>query len=221
MEEEEEEDSAMMGDVDPALGAAAAERAGGPGAFYIGDLNQLAGPAPGEGLGDANDMVNLAGLERERYIFELQYYKDLVEKANFTNPTQMTYDGDPIGIQFACINRTVAPCELFDHFFRKQVEERTNGKVLIDITSFPELGIAGPDSLNLLANGALSFAEISSSYVSGAMPEAELQILFGVYETHEHYLKVQEAIGPLVDSLFEENSNGGKVITHMWISGAD
>ncbi len=212
---------AMIADVDPALAAAAAERANGPGAIYIGDLNQLVGPAPGEGLGDANDMVNLAGLERERYIFELQYYRDLIEKANFTNPTQMTYDGEPIKIQFACINRTVAPCELFDSFFRAQIEARTNGKVLIEITSFPELGIAGPDSLNLLGNGTLSFAEISSSYVSGAMPEAELQILFGVYENHEHYLKVQQAIGPLVDSLFEENSDGGKVITHMWISGAD
>ena len=67
-----------------------------------------------------NDMVNLAGLEREKYIFELQYYRDLVEKANFTNPTEMTYDGEPIEIQFACINRTVAPCELFDHFFRER-----------------------------------------------------------------------------------------------------
>ena len=219
--DKDEDASSMHGDLDPALVAAAAERAGGPGAFYIGDLNQLVGPAPGEGLGDANDMVNLEGLERERYIFELQYYRDLVEKANFTNPTEMTYDGDPIKIQFACINRTVAPCELFDHFFKAEVEERTKGKVLIDITSFPELGIAGPDSLNLIANGSLSFAEISSSYVSGAMPEAELQILFGVYENHEHYLKVQEAIGPLVDSLFEENSDGGKVISHMWISGAD
>ena len=217
---EVDEDSAMS-DIDPALVAAAAERAGGPGAFYIGDLNQLVGPASGEGLGDANDMVNLEGLERERYIFELQYYKDLVEKANFTNPTKMTYDGEPIEIQFACINRTVAPCELFDHFFREQIEERTNGKVVVEITSFPELGIAGPDSLALITNGSLSFAEISSSYVSGAMPEAELQILFGVYETHEHYLGVQQAIGPLVDSLFEENSNGGKVISHMWISGAD
>ena len=176
---EEDEDS-VMSDVDPALVAAAAERAGGPGAFYIGDLNQLVGPAPGEGLGDANDMVNLEGLERERYIFELQYYADLVEKANFTNPTEMTYDGEPIEIQFACINRTVAPCELFDNFFRKEIEERTNGKVVVEITSFPELGIAGPDSLALITNGSLSFAEISSSYVSGAMPEAELQILFGV-----------------------------------------
>ena len=219
--EGEEEETAAMADVDPALAAAAAERAGGPGAFYIGDLNQLVGPAPAEGLGDANDMVNLEGLQRERYIFDSQYYKDLVEKANYTNPTEMTYDGDPIEIQFACINRTVAPCELWDNFFKKEVEERTNGKVTVPITSFPELGIAGPDSLNLITNGSLSFAEISSSYVSGAMPEAELQILFGVYETHEHYMGVQEAIGPLVDSLFEENSEDGKVISHFWISGAD
>ncbi len=99
----------MMGGVDPALAAAAAVRAGGPGAFYVGDLNQLVGPAPGVGLVDEQDMVNLAGLERERYIFELQYYRDLVEKANFTNPTEMNYDGEPIEIQLACINRTVAP----------------------------------------------------------------------------------------------------------------
>ncbi len=208
-------------DADADLKSAAARLAGGAGAFYIGDLNQLVGPTPGEGLGDANDMVNLEGLERERYIFDSQYYKDLVEKANFTNPTEMTYDGEPIEIQFACINRTVAPCELWASFFKEQVEERTNGKVLVPITSFPELGIAGPDSLNLLTNGTLSFAEISGSYVSGAMPEAELLILFGVYADHQAYLKVQEAIGPLLDGLFEENSDGGRVISHMWISGAD
>ena len=47
------------------------------------------------------------------------------------------------------------------------------------------------------------------------MPEAELQILFGVYENHEHYLSVHEAIGPLVNSLFEENIESGKFIAHM------
>ena len=143
----EEEDTAAS-DVDSALMAAAEARAGGPGAFYLGDgdFSRLVGPAPAEGLGDANDQVNLAGLERESYLFDSDYYKDLIEVANFTNPTQMTYDGDPIEIQFACINRTVAPCELWANFFKPQVEARTNGKVLVPITSFPELGIAGPDS---------------------------------------------------------------------------
>ena len=219
---EEEEESAMS-DVDPALLAAAEERAGGPGAFYLGDgdFSLLVGPAPAEGLGDADDQVNLAGLERESYLFDSQYYKDLVEKANFTNPTEMTYDGDPIEIQFACINRTVAPCELWDNFFSKQIEARTNGKVIVPITSFPELGINGPDSLEQVTNGTLSFAEITSGYVSGHMPEAELAIMYGVYPDHEVEFKVTQAIGPELDRLFEENTDGGKVLTHMWVSGGD
>ena len=220
--EEDQEDSAMS-DVDPALLAAAQERAGGPGTFYLGDsdFSLLVGPAPAEGLGDANDMVNLAGVERESYLFDSDYYKNLVEKANFTNPTELTYDGPPIEIQFACINRTVAPCELWDNFFRKQVEERTNGKVIIPITSFPELGIAGPDSLDQVTIGTLSFAEITSGYVSGHMPEAELAIMYGLYPDHEVEFKVTQAIGPELDRLFEENTDGGIVLSHMWVSGGD
>ena len=222
-EEKEEEEDTAMSDVDPALMAAAEARSGGPGAFYLGDgdFSMLVGPAPAEGLGDADDMVNLAGLERESYLFDSQYYKDLVEAANFTNPTEMTYTGDPIEIQFACINRTVAPCELWANFFKPQIEARTNGKVLVPITSFPELGIAGPDSLEQVTNGTLSWAEITSGYVSGHMPEAELAIMYGVYPDHEVEFKVTQAIGPTLDALFEENTDGGKVISHMWVSGGD
>lgn len=215
--------AASDSDVDPALLAAAEARAGGPGAFYLGDgdFSRMVGPAPAEGLGDANDMVNLAGLERESYLFDSQYYADLVEKANFTNPTELTYTGDPIEIQFACINRTVAPCELWDNFFRMEVEARTNGKVIVPITSFPELGIAGPDSLEQVTNGTLSWAEITSGYVSGHMPEAELAIMYGLYPDHEVEFKVTQAIGPELDRLFEENTDGGIVLSHMWVSGGD
>ncbi len=213
----------MTGDTDATLLAAADARAGGPGAFYLGDgdFSRLVGPAPAEGLGDEQDMVNLAGLERESYLFDSQYYQDLVEKANFANPTKMTYDGDPIEIQFACINRTVAPCELWDNFFRKQIEARTNGKVVVPITSFPELGIAGPDSLDQVTSGTLSFAEITSGYVSGHMPEAELAIMYGLYPDHEVEFKVTQAIQPDLDLLFSENTEGGQVISHMWVSGGD
>ena len=61
------------------LEKAAAQRAGGPGSFYVGDLSQLVGPAPGPTLGDADDMINLAGLERERYLFDSPYFECLVE----------------------------------------------------------------------------------------------------------------------------------------------
>ena len=223
MEEEPTEAAAMMSDIDPDLMAAAEARSGGPGAFYLGDgdFSLMVGPAPAEGLGDAEDMVNLAGLERESYLFDSDYYKDLVEKANFTNPTELTYDGEPIEIQFACINRTVAPCELWANFFKPQVEARTNGKVLVPITSFPELGIGGPDSLEQVTNGTLPWAEITSGYVSGHMPEAELAIMYGVYPNHEVEFKVTQAIGPELDRLFEENTEGGIVLSHMWVSGGD
>ena len=210
-----------MPDVDPALVAAAAERAGKPGAFYIGDLSQLVGPAPEEGLGDADDMVNLAGLERESYLFDSDYYKDLVEKANFTNPTEMTYDGEPIEIQFACINRTVATCELVDAFFRPQIEKRTNGKFTVVITSFPELGLAGPDSLDLVDTGTLGFAEIYGGYIAGHLPEAEVALLYGLYPDHEVEFKVTQAIQPDIDRMYSEATGGGQVIFHLWVSGGD
>ena len=216
-----EEDSSMQADVDPALAAAADDRAGKPGAFYIGDLSQLVGPSPGEGLGDANDMVNLAGLERERYLFDSQYYKNLVEKANFDNPTELVYDGEPIELQFACINRTVATCELVDAFFRPQVEERTNGKFIITITSFPELGLAGPDSLDLVDTGTLGFAEIYGGYIAGHLPAAEVALLYGLYPDHEVEFKVTQAIQPNIDAMYSEATGGGQVVFHLWVSGGD
>ena len=172
-------------------------------------------------MGDANHMVNLEGLERESYLFDSQYYKKLVEEANFTNPTEMTYSGRPIDFRFACINRTYAPCKLWAKFFKPQVEKRTNGKVRVHIASYAELGIAGPDSLEQVTDGTLHWAEITSGYVTGHMPEAELAIMYGVYPDHEIEFKVTQAIGPELDRLFEENTDGGKVLSHMWVSGGD
>jgi TRAP-type C4-dicarboxylate transport system substrate-binding protein len=219
--EDADKEDAMMEDIDPALLAAAAERAGKPGSFYIGDLSQLVGPSPGEGLGDADDMVNLAGLERERYLFDSDYYRNLVERANFTNPTELVYDGDPIQFQYACINRTLATCELVDAFFRPQIEERTNGKFKIVITSFPELGLAGPDSLDLVDSGTLSFAEIYGGYIAGHLPEAEIALLYGLYPDHEVEFKVTQAIQPDIDAMYSEATGGGQVVFHKWISGGD
>ena len=219
--EEEKEETTAASDIDPVLAAAAVERAGGPGAFYIGDLSQLVGPSPGEGLGDADDMVNLAGLERERYLFDSEYYKNLVKRANFTNPAELVYDGEPIELQFACINRTVATCELVEAFFRPQIEERTNGKFKIVITSFPELGLAGPDSLDLVDSGTLGFAEIYGGYIAGHLPEAEIALLYGLYPDHQVEFNVTQAIQPEIDVMYSEATGGGSVIFHIWVSGGD
>ena len=46
----------------------AAKLAGGPGAIYLGDLNQLVGPAPTKGEGDAEGTVPLFALEIHKYV---------------------------------------------------------------------------------------------------------------------------------------------------------
>lgn len=212
---------AQSGSSSISLEEAAAKLAGGPGSFYIGDLSQLVGPAPAPTLGDADDMVNLAGLERERYLFDSPYYEALVEKANFTDPTELVYDGDPIDMQFTCINRTIATCKLVEAVLVKNVNERTEGKVNLVITSFPELGLAGPDTLSLVSDGTIGFAEIYAGYVAGDLPEAEITFLYGLYPTHEIEFKVNQAVQGDLEQMFIERTGGGQVIGRMWISGGD
>ena len=52
--------------------------------------------------------------------------------------------GQSFKFQHACINRTLNPCIIMMEF-AANVLERTNGQVEIQISSFPELGLAGPD----------------------------------------------------------------------------
>ena len=94
----------------------AADHAGGPGAIYVGDLNQLAGPAPSVEQGDFDGNVPLDALERHQWIYDTDFYRSLLEKAKITNPTEMVYDGDPIVIQHACINRALLPCVLIETY---------------------------------------------------------------------------------------------------------
>ena len=73
-EETTKEDSTMT-DIDPALKAAADALAGGPGAIYVGDLDQLIGPVPTpieDDIGDY-DGVPPDGLEDFLYVFDSDY----------------------------------------------------------------------------------------------------------------------------------------------------
>ena len=56
------------------------------------------------------------------------------------------------------------------HLFRSNAQERTEGQVTINITSFPELVLAGTDTATLLADGTLGMTEIYGGYVGGEFP---------------------------------------------------
>ena len=102
-------------------------------------------------------------------------------------------DGEVFSFQFACINRTLKPCELIMEL-AANVEARTNGQIEIQISSFPELGLAGPDTLRLLQDGTLDFGEIYGGYVGGDFPAIEMSELLGLFDSSAMQEEVFRAI---------------------------
>ena len=206
--------------VPAALAEFAAKKAGGPGAIFVGDLNQLVGPAPTPKQGDFDGNVTIGALQNHLWIYDSDYYRGLLEKARLTNPTEMVTSGFSIEIQHACINRALLPCELLDSYFSPNILERTNGQIEFVVTSFPELGLAGPDTLSLVTDGTLSSATIYGGYVGGEMPPIEIQNLWGMYPDRETEYAATALIFEDLEKLVRD-ATGGVILNHNWYSGND
>ncbi len=106
------------------LEQAAARLAGGPGAIYVGDLSQLVGPAPLAQLGFGEEgVIPLDILEGNEWIYDSDYYKFLLDRANFDNPTKVVTQGENIEIQYACINRSLFPCKAKERELHRNVDK--------------------------------------------------------------------------------------------------
>ena len=231
-------EAAAMMSGDDALKAVADELAGGPGSIYIGDGNfsRLVGPAPGvsekenedtgvmeldDPLGDGNGMVPLEFVEKNRHIFETDYYKSLIEKAKLTDPTPLTSSGESHNIQYACINRALLPCVLQTVYFAENVKERTNGQVDFEVSSYPELGLAGSDMIELVETGTIEFAQIQPAYVGGTWPLIDIIYVWGLWKDFKSEHEANTALLPDLDAGVEEQTKGGKLIYHIWYGGND
>ncbi len=201
--------------------------AGGPGAIYVGNLSQLVGPAPDPGLGgideqgDPDGSVPLESLERHIWIYESDYYQDLLEKARLTNPTELTSSGEEFEFQYACTNRALLPCQLMEHYLIPNLAERTNNQLVINLTSFPELGISGADNMTLIRDGTLDIAEIYTGYVAGEVPALEIQSLWGMFKDHKAQYDATTILPPDLERMIAEESGGSPIITHNWYVGID
>ena len=216
---------AMSGDAD--LAAYAAKVAGGPGAIYVGDLSQLVGPAPEPSLGGIDEdgnpdgSVPLESLERHIWIYESDYYQDLLDKAKLLDPTPLTSSGEEFEFQYACTNRALLPCQLMEHYLIPNVAERTNDQLIINLTSFPELGISGADNMTLIRDGTLDIAEIYTGYVAGEVPALEIQSLWGMFKDHKAQYDATTILTPDLERMIAEESGGSPIITHNWYVGID
>ena len=222
---EQMEEKSMSADED--LVAYAARVAGGPGAIYVGDLKQLAGPATNPDLGgiDAagkpDGSVPLESLERHLWIYESDYYQDLLDKAKLLDPTPLTSSGEELKFQYACTNRALLPCKLIEYYLLPNVAERTNNQLIINLTSFPELGISGADNMTLIRDGTLDIAEIYTGYVAGEVPALEIQSLWGMFKDHKAQYDATTILTPDLEKMIADESGGSPIITHNWYVGID
>ncbi len=127
-----------------------------------------------------------------------------------TSGSGLVSEGLSFKFQYACINRTLDPCELLaaPGGMVERIKERTNGQVEIEISSFPELGLAGPDTLRLVEDGTLGMVEIYSGYIGGDLPIVDVANLWGVIPDIATNWKTIEAVQAPLHLLLEETANG-------------
>ena len=139
---------------------------------------------------------------------------------------QLVSQGEDIEIQLVCINRTGNPCTLIysteeqqgiDGFIER-VRDRTEGQVEFQISSFPELGLAGPDSLRLIEDRTMELAEIYSGYIGGDLPIIDVANLWGLYPDSETNFAVIDATREDVHRIIEEQSHGIVIMENYYES---
>jgi TRAP-type C4-dicarboxylate transport system substrate-binding protein len=92
-------------------------------------------------------------------------------------------------------------------WFTKEVEARSNGRIKIDLTSSPELGLTGFERIRVLQAGLVDIGDVLPTFVSGELPVLEGQDLPGMYTDFDQMRKAHMAFHPILQK-FEERLGG-------------
>ena len=97
--------------------------------------------------------------------------------------------------------------------FIERVKDRTNGRVEFQVSSFPELGLAGPDSLRLIEDRTMELAEIYSGYIGGDLPIIDVANLWGLYpDSATNFAVVERTGGPNSEAVQIYNEKAAPII---------
>lgn len=138
--------------------------------------------------------------------------------AQVSGETKLVSSGLSFEFQYVCVNRTLLPCKVILQFL-DAVNERTNGQVEIQLSSYPELGISGFDMIRLLEDGTIGMGEIYSGFVGGEYPVFEAANLWGAYESVDQWFAASEALEQDIINLVRKETNGGEIVGFNYYSG--
>src|SRR5918992_1829742 len=118
--------------------------------------------------------------------------------------------GEPAKPEFTLklmgINRTLDPWKLFEEW-AQSVEKRTNGRVKFELTSLPELGLGGAETIRVIKTGVVDVAEVYGGYVAGELPMLEILEIPGIFPDPETAKKAILAWKPHEAKILEERAN--------------
>jgi TRAP-type C4-dicarboxylate transport system substrate-binding protein len=96
--------------------------------------------------------------------------------------------GEPAKPEFSLklmgINRTLDPWKLYEEW-TQSVEKRTNGRLRFELTSLPELGLGGAETIRVIKTGVVDVAEVYGGYVAGELPMLEILEIPGIFPDPE------------------------------------
>ena len=104
------------------------------------------------------------------------------------------------------INRTLDPWKLYEEW-AQSVEKRTNGRVQFELTSLPELGFGGAETIRILKTGVVDVTETYGGYVAGELPMIEILELPGIFPDPETAKKAILAWKPMEAKILDEKAN--------------
>lgn len=161
------------------------------------------------------------GIPGHTFIYTSEYYQNLIERANLTNPTELTSSGENIEIQHTCIDRNLPTCVLIQAFWSPNLASRTNGQVKISVVSFVELGLSGPETLDQVSNGTLDMVNIFTGYIAGVLPALEIQSLWGAASDWESSYLMLTGLAPDIDRIMYDATGSSQVLNRNWFAGPD
>ena len=90
-----------------------------------------------------------------------------------------------------------------------------------EVSSYPELGLAGSDMLELVAAGTIEFAQIQPAYVGGTWPLIDIIYVWGIWKDFKSEHEANTGLLPALDAGVQEETNGGQLIYYIWYGGND
>jgi TRAP-type transport system periplasmic protein len=118
--------------------------------------------------------------------------------------------GEPTKPEFTLklmgINRTLDPWKLYEEW-AQSVEKRTNGRVKFELTSLPELGLGGAETIRVIKTGVVDVAEVYGGYVAGELPMLEILEIPGIFPDPETAQKAILAWKPHEAKILDERAN--------------